>query len=162
MTDRPFAILFVCLANICRSPLAEGAFRHAVEQAGVADRFRLDSAALGRSHVGRPPDRRAMMTAARHGFDISMLRARRLAREDFEQFDLILGMDRINYADLRALTPPNCRADVGLYRERTEGLLESVPDPYHGTIQDFETVYQIVERGSGMLLDALLPHLKAA
>lgn len=162
MTDRPYAILFVCLANICRSPLAEGAFRHAIERAGVADRFRLDSASIGRSHVGHPPDRRAMMTAARHGFDISMLRARRLRREDFEQFDLILGMDRINYADLRALTPQDSHAKVGLYREYSEGVGESVPDPYHGTLSDFESVYQIVERSSNALLDILLPQLKAA
>ncbi len=162
MTDTPYAILFVCLGNICRSPLAEGAFRHVAEQAGLSDRFRLDSAALGRSHLGHPPDRRAMMVAARHGFDISTLRARRLMRTDFESFDLILGMDRINFADLRALTPREARAEVALYRERTEGVQESVPDPYYGTIHDFETVYQLVERGSRALLESLLPRVQAA
>ena len=162
MSEKPYAVLFVCLANICRSPLAEGAFRHAAEQAGLLDRFHIDSASLGRSHTGQPPDRRSILVAAQHGFDISMLRARRLKKEDFERFDLILGMDRFNFADLRALTPKGSPAEVGLYRERAEGVPASVPDPYHGTVQDFESVYQIVASGSQALLESLRPKLQAA
>lgn len=162
MTDRPFAILFVCLGNICRSPLAEGAFRQAATRAGLAQRFRIDSAGLGDYHVGHPPDRRAIATAARHGIDIAMLRARLVTRADFDRFDLILGMDQSNLAGLLDRAPPAPHAEVALYRARAEGVSAPVPDPYYGTAEDFEAVYQIVARGSAALLDALKPPVRVA
>ncbi len=155
MSDTPFAILFVCLGNICRSPLAEGAFRHAVETAGLSSRFRIDSAGTAGYHIGSPPDRRAIAVARHHGFDIAPLRARQVAAGDFHRFDLILAMDTANLANLQALAPDDARADVALYRTRTEGIVASVPDPYYGGAPEFEAVCALVERGSRALLASL-------
>lgn len=155
MTRPPFAILFVCLGNICRSPLAEGAFRHVAAEAGLGQRFHLDSAGIGGWHAGAPPDRRAIRVAAIRGFDISGLRARQVIPADFDCFDLILAMDRDNLADLHGLAPAGTRAEVALYRERAEGVARPVPDPYYGTLQDFEAVCRMVEQGSHSLLASM-------
>lgn len=94
------SILFVCMGNICRSPLAEGIFGHLVAEAGLTGGFMIDSAGTGGWHEGEPPDRRSIATAKSHSIDISGQRARRIRPRDFRDFDLILAMDRDNLAAL--------------------------------------------------------------
>src|ERR1700677_1416485 len=114
-TKEPFRILFVCLGNICRSPTAEGAFRHlcAAEAPGLD--IEVDSAGTGDYHLGEPPDARSRRAAAARGIDLSRLRARQVGRQDFARFDLILAMDRHNLRALRAMSPPGARARVELF-----------------------------------------------
>ncbi|MDV6332377.1 low molecular weight protein-tyrosine-phosphatase [Asticcacaulis sp. 201] len=149
------AILFVCLGNICRSPLAEGVFRAQVETAGATDRFSIDSAGCGGWHAGEQPDTRAIQTAARHGIDISAQRARQIQIDDFDRFDLILGLDRDNVRHLTAMRPDTARAKVALYLDEALGLSKNVPDPYYGGLSDFETVYALCEKASAGLLKQL-------
>ncbi len=154
------AILFVCLGNICRSPLAEGVMRHAADIAGVSSRFTLESAGCGGWHTGEPPDRRAIACAARHGLDISGQRARQVTADDFDAFDLILGMDRDNVRHLTRLQPPGSRARVALYLEEVQNLsgnmgrARDVPDPYYGDDRDFETVFALCAQASDALVKA--------
>ena len=149
------AILFVCLGNICRSPLAEGTMRHAADAAGVGHRFTLDSAGCGGWHAGEPPDRRSVACAARHGLDISGQRARQVTADDFDAFDLILGMDRDNVRHLTGLKPSGSRARVALYLEETLGRAKDVPDPYYGDDRDFEAVYTLCRQAGDALVKAL-------
>ncbi len=100
----PTRILFVCLGNICRSPAAEGVFQHLLTEAGLDDRFALDSAGTGAWHEGQPADRRMRQAAERRGIQLTSI-ARQVTAEDFERFDLILAMDASNLQDLRALAP---------------------------------------------------------
>ncbi|ESQ81678.1 hypothetical protein AEAC466_20500 [Asticcacaulis sp. AC466] len=150
------AILFVCLGNICRSPLAEGVFRAQAEAAGVANRFIIDSAGCGGWHAGEQPDTRAIQTAARHGIDISGQRARQIQTDDFDRFDLILGLDRDNVRHLTAMRPDTARAKVALYLDEALGVAKNVPDPYYGGSSDFEAVYALCEKASTALLKQLL------
>ncbi len=149
------SVLFVCLGNICRSPLAEGILQAKVDAAGLSDRFQLDSAGCGGWHVGEAPDPRSIAAAARHGVSIDHQKARKLTTEDFDAFDLILGMDRDNVAYLRKMKPRESRARVALYLEDALGTAKDVPDPYYGTPADFETVFQLCDRASDALLKAL-------
>ncbi|MDC7677157.1 low molecular weight protein-tyrosine-phosphatase [Asticcacaulis machinosus] len=149
------SVLFVCLGNICRSPLAEGVFRHKVAEAGLSDQFFIDSAGTGGWHAGDPPDRRSIAVAARYGIAIHEQCARKLVREDFDRFDLILGLDRQNLSDIRRLQPTGTKAKVGLYLEQALGLRKDVPDPYYGGPKDFETVYGLCEDASVALLKQL-------
>src|SRR6478609_10576245 len=99
----PIGVLFVCLGNICRSPTAEGVFRHTIAQAGLASHFHVDSAGTGDWHVGNPPDRRAIAAARRRGYDLTPLRGRQVEVADFRRFGWILAMDRYNLRALNAL-----------------------------------------------------------
>jgi protein-tyrosine phosphatase len=103
-------VLMVCMGNICRSPTAEGVLRHKLHEAGLHDLVVVDSAGTHAYHVGDPPDNRSMQHARRRGYDLSALRARRVADADFERFDLILAMDWDNYALLEEQCPPQHRA----------------------------------------------------
>jgi protein-tyrosine phosphatase len=113
------AVLFVCLGNICRSPLAEAAFRREAERAGIT--VRADSAGTGDWHVGKPPDPRARAEALRHGIDISAYRGRQIERADFLRFDRIVAMDGNNLAHLRAMTPPSATARLSLLLDHLPG-----------------------------------------
>lgn len=154
--DRP-AILFLCLGNICRSPLAEGAARAAFADAGIA--AKLDSAGTGDWHIGHPPDRRAQAEARRRGTDISGLRGRQLAVEDFYRFDLILAADAANLREARALAPADATARVRLMLDLVPGRRgESVADPYYGDAGGFAATWDdvsavaaalVAERSSG-------------
>lgn len=125
------AILFLCLGNICRSPLAEGAARAAFEAAGI-DAV-LDSAGTGDWHVGRAPDHRAQAEARRRGADISGLCARQLVREDFYRFDRILAADETNLRDARAIAPADATARLQLMLDLVPGRAgDSIADPYYG------------------------------
>jgi protein-tyrosine phosphatase len=148
-------ILFVCLGNICRSPLAEGIFRHLVQTEGLEERYLIDSAGTGGWHVGNPPDPRSAEVATRHGLEL-VGSARTVRPSDFEEFDLVVAMDRQNLRDLedRGSGGP---ARLRLLREfdPEAGDDVDVPDPYYGGDDGFERVYRMVERSCRQLLDHL-------
>ena len=159
-SPRPIRVLFVCLGNICRSPLAEGLFQKKVIDAGLADRFEVESAGTGGWHVGAPPDRRMTATAATHGVDLSMLRGRQLERSDLDHFDHVFVMDKSNLHDTLYLDPNGDHGTrVRLFREFDPDPGDyQVPDPYYGGDAGFENVYQIADRTT----DAILERLRAA
>jgi protein-tyrosine phosphatase len=139
-------ILFVCLGNICRSPLLEGLARHAVSGAGRAGDFELDSAGTGAWHAGQPPDHRAIAAARRRGVDISAQRARPVQATDFARFDLILAADRENLHWLRARCPADATCRIELALDWACGLAATdVPDPYTGSDADFDVVCRLAE-----------------
>lgn len=150
-------ILFVCLGNIVRSPLAENMFLHLADAAGCGDRYLADSAGTGGWHAGEQPDSRMRQVALQHGFYYSGM-ARQFTRQDFDRFDLIIAMDRENRADLLDLTRNEAdRTKIHLLREFDPEADpgSEVPDPYYGGLQGFELVYQIVERSCQGLLETL-------
>ncbi|KTE78324.1 low molecular weight protein-tyrosine-phosphatase [Sphingopyxis sp. A083] len=150
--DAP-AILFLCLGNICRSPLAEGAARAAFADAGIA--VRLDSAGTGDWHVGHPPDARAQAEARRHDVDIGDLRARQLVRGDFHRFDLILAADADNLRTARALAPADATARLMLMLDLVPGRAgESVTDPYYGADDGFAETWADVSAVAAALVAA--------
>ena len=147
------AILFLCLGNICRSPLAEGAARAAFAKAGIE--ARLDSAGTGDWHVGHPPDPRAQAEARRRGADISDLRARQLRRADFDDFDLILAADEANLRDALAIRPTKARADLKLMLDLVPGREgEGVTDPYYGADEGFAVTWDDVDAVAAALVAA--------
>jgi protein-tyrosine phosphatase len=145
------SVLFVCLGNICRSPLAEGAMRRLVEAQGAA--VEIDSAGTGDWHIGHAPDPRAQAEALRRGLDISMLRARQVTEEDFHRFDHIVAMDAKNLADLLAMQPDSARAALSLLLDHAEG--GDVPDPYYGGDEGFAETFRLVEAGVQGLLQVI-------
>jgi protein-tyrosine phosphatase len=147
------SILFVCMGNICRSPLAEGIFTHLVEEAGLRDRFSIDSAGTGSWHQGDQPDRRSIATARQHGIDITAQKARRVRTADFDDFDLILAMDGNNVSALRALAPD--ADNIHLFGDLALGSGEDIPDPYYGGADGFEAVYARLLAGCRKLLSTL-------
>mgnify|MGYP006283353697 CR=1 FL=1 len=149
--DKIPAIFFLCLGNICRSPLAEGAALAAFAAAGID--ARLDSAGTGDWHVGRPPDPRAQAEARRRGIDISDLRARQLVHEDFYRFDLILAADTANLRDARALAPADASARVRLMLDLVpERRGEGVTDPYYGADDGFAATWDDVRAVAAALV----------
>jgi protein-tyrosine phosphatase len=156
-TDSPrTAVLFVCLGNICRSPLAEGVFLHLVERAGLGDRFEVDSAGTGSWHVGELPDARATMVASKHGIELAS-RARQITRDDLEHFDYVIAMDRENLRNIeRMALGAESDADIRLLREfDREADGDEVPDPYYGGASGFENVFAMVHRSCQTLLERL-------
>ena len=146
------AILFLCLGNICRSPLAEGAARAAFARANIA--AHLDSAGTGDWHVGHPPDRRAQAEARRRGIDISMLRGRQLLAQDFRRFDLILAADDANLRDALAIRPADARAELLLMLDLLPGRAgDSVTDPYYGGDDGFAATWDDVDAVAAALVD---------
>lgn len=139
-------ILFVCMGNICRSPTAEGVFRSHARRLAPALDIEFDSAGTHAYHAGEPPDPRTIDAAARRGIDLTHLRARQVSEDDFERFDLIVAMDRLNHATLLDRSPPE-------HHERIRTLLEfagkaapaDVPDPYYGGAKGFDDVLDLVE-----------------
>ena len=154
------AVLFVCLGNICRSPIAEGVFRAAVAQAGLAGRIVTASAGLGNWHIGSRPDRRAIQAAQRRGYDLSAVRGRQVDVADFGRFGWILAMDDSNLRALTAMKPPEFGGHLGLLLDFAPdvGVLE-VPDPYYGAPEGFERVLDLVEVATAGLLARLRPTL---
>ncbi len=152
-------ILFVCLGNICRSPMAEGVVRAELARRGLLDRVELDSAGTGDWHVGEPPDPRARQAAAARGVDISGLRGRQVSPADFSRFDLILAMDRDNYADLLALAGDAHAHKVRLFLEfARDGNGDEVPDPYFGGPEGFEHVLDLLQDAAAGLADHIERH----
>lgn len=149
------AFLFVCLGNICRSPLAEAAFRAAAEDAGIA--VIADSAGTGGWHAGEAPDRRSIAVAAKHGIDITGLRARQVTRADFDRFDHILALDPQNLADLRRIAPAGGRARLRLLLDAVPGWEgRAVDDPYYGGPEGFDRTWDEVRAAADRLVEELV------
>jgi protein-tyrosine phosphatase len=153
-----FRVLMVCMGNICRSPTAEGVFRAALNRAGIGNRVRTDSAGLGDWHIGAPPDPRAVEAARRRGYDLSALRGRKVAREDFTRFDWILCMDESNLKTLSELKPDDFTGHIGLLLDfAPEAGLREVPDPYYGGPEGFDRVLDLIEASAAGLVARLQP-----
>jgi protein-tyrosine phosphatase len=149
-------ILFVCLGNICRSPTVEGVARHLAALEAPQLGLEFDSAGTADYHIGHPPDPRSQRAALARGYDITQLRARQVMREDFRRFDLLLAMDEDNLRELRAMAPEGraSRAELFLSYWPQAGR-SSVPDPYYGGQEGFDTVLDLAEQGSRGLFGAL-------
>lgn len=153
-THPDVSVLFICSGNICRSPTAEGVFRRRVEEAGLGDRIRIDSAGTGSWHVGEPPDSRSQATALRRGYDLSAQRARHLKIGDCRKFDLLIVMDSANHSAVRRL----CVGHGKLHRMlefAPDSPERDVPDPYHGGPGGFDHVLDLIEQASIGLLEHL-------
>ncbi|MEG3147519.1 low molecular weight protein-tyrosine-phosphatase [Sphingomonas sp. RT2P30] len=150
----PPAILFVCLGNICRSPLAEAALRAEADRAGLA--ITVDSAGTGDWHSGKAPDRRAQAVALRHGIDIAGYRARQVTVADFARFTHIFALDPNNLATLRRLAPGDARAELALLLDLLPGRAgEGVADPYFGTAAGFDKAWHDVHAAACALITRL-------
>ena len=146
---KKYAVLFCCMGNICRSPTAEGVFRHLVREAGLQDQVHIDSARTHDYHVGNPPDERSQQHASLRGYDLSDLRARQVHPLDFERFDLIVVMDHENSASLVDDCPAEHRHKLRRLMEfAPAGMGDVVADPYQGGRERFETVLDHVEAAS--------------
>jgi len=149
-------VLFVCTGNICRSPTAEGVFRHMLHKEGMDKWVHADSVGLQGYHIGNPPDHRSQQIAGKRGYSLSGLRARRLNKNDFENFDLILAMDKGHLEHMRRHCPPEYSERIRLFMAYApHNQHDEVPDPYYGSIHDFEFVLDLIEEGSKGLIEAL-------
>ena len=147
-------VLFVCMGNICRSPTAEGVFRHLLRENNLEDLVDVDSAGTHGYHVGEAPDQRTQRAAARRGYDLSGIRARKVARQDLEYFDLILAMDRNSLEALLIVCPPDRADRLGLFMDYSKNFDDDeVPDPYYGLGHGFDLVLDMVEDATNGLVD---------
>lgn len=148
-------ILFVCMGNICRSPSAEGFFATALQMSNYKEQVSIDSAGTHGYHVGQTPDSRAVATAAHFGVDISRLRARKVEVSDFNDFDLIIAMDRNNLEDLQRIQPADSKASLKMMMQyHPEAQPVEVPDPYYGDMDGFTYMCQLLESATqGLLKD---------
>lgn len=141
------SVLFVCLGNICRSPLAEAAFRAEAEQAGLS--VEIDSAGTDDWHIGHPPDPRAIAVARRNGIDIGGLRARQVTPNDFRRFDHVIALDAQNFTNLERMQPADGKAELSLLLDDVEGREgEAVADPYYGEDEHFDETWRDVTEGA--------------
>lgn len=155
----PVRVCFVCLGNICRSPTAEGIFRRLVSERHLGDRIEIDSAGTSRWHTGTAPDQRAQQEAARRGVDLSGLRARQVHAGDLVWFDVVVGMDRQNVADLLDLAPDAAAQQrvvlLGAFVPDAGTSPPEVGDPYYGGDDGFAEVFDLITEGCSGLLDHL-------
>jgi protein-tyrosine phosphatase len=161
MSDQPtISVLFVCMGNICRSPTAEGVFRHHVSGAGLEEHIHIDSAGTHAYHVGEPPDRRARAAAERRGISLEEIQARRVHPDDYERFSYIIAMDQDNLAILEEQSDGAHREKLRLFLEFSSGPEREVPDPYYGGATGFERVLDLVDDASRGLLEELRSKMK--
>ncbi len=155
-------VLFVCLGNICRSPLAEGIFKKLVHNQGLDKKIMCDSAGTSGWHIGDLPDPRTEDVAENHGIHLDHL-GRKFILEDFNRFDYIIAMDRNNFADIRLVLGSE-KFDPKKLRMMRDfddlGKGEDVPDPYYGGADGFEYVYQVLQRSCANLLDQIVKENK--
>ena len=152
------SVLFVCMGNICRSPTAEGVFRHVVDQKNMGDVIRIDSAGTHAYHIGESPDPRSQSTAKSHGVDLSLQRARQIESIDFDKFDYVIAMDNANFENLKCVADDKEQlARLHLFMSFSKGWDNSeVPDPYYGEgNKGFERVFDMVQSAS----EGLLAHI---
>ncbi|MBM74137.1 MAG: phosphotyrosine protein phosphatase [Proteobacteria bacterium] len=154
------SICFVCLGNICRSPTAEGVFKQLIKTHGLNEQFFVDSAGTSAYHVGEAADPRSRAVAQEYGYSLTS-RSRQVQKRDFQDFDLIVAMDRSNLKSLNEMSPANARATVALCRDfdSSSPPNSDVPDPYYGGEDGFLTVLQICERSSKGILAHFYPDL---
>ena len=154
---RTVNVLFCCMGNICRSPLAHGHFEALVRERGLADRIRVDSAGTHAYHIGKAPDPRSQDTARRHGLDLSAQRARQVNAQDLAKFDYVIAMDEDNLAILHRHAGNEHRHKVRLFLDYAPKLgVREVPDPYYGGPDGFEHVYRLVDAASHGLLEDIV------
>lgn len=148
-------LLFVCLGNICRSPMAEGVFRRVAEDENLLHLFEIDSAGMGDWHKGQAPDARAQAAARKRGVDISGQSARKVELEDFDRFDLLLAMDGANYEELLEIAPHSARDKVRYFLDYAPHVgTQHVPDPYYGGEAGFDRALDLIEAAAhGLLAD---------
>lgn len=152
-------VLFVCMGNICRSPIAEGVFRFIVEKNGLQEKFLIDSAGTHGYHIGKNPDTRAIETALKHGIDIRNIKAREVEDTDFEIFNYIVAMDKGNLELLHAQSPKEYKYKIDLllsYVEEKCKINIEVPDPYIHELEAFERVYNMIDSGAKALFNHIL------
>ena len=150
-------VLFVCMGNICRSPTAEGVFRHKVKNAALENEIEIDSAGTHAYHIGNPPDPRAQSAALKRGIDLSPLRARRVKPEDFMHYDYVIAMDESNRKDLQTVCPAGYEDRIHMFLDFGGSDNNEVPDPYYGSGNGFEIVLNLIEDAS----EGLLKHLSS-
>lgn len=149
------AVLFVCTGNICRSPTADGMLRKLIKDANLSD-ITVDSCGMTGYHIGEKPDHRTCDIAKKRGLDLTHLKARRIEREDIDQFDLLLAMDRGHLQEMKAFFPTEKHHKLALFMSFADGEnARDVPDPYYGGIKGFDDVFDMVEEGCLALLDSL-------
>ncbi|HNC27166.1 MAG TPA: low molecular weight protein-tyrosine-phosphatase [Accumulibacter sp.] len=149
-------VLFVCMGNICRSPTAEGVFRHLLRQKNLEDKVEVDSAGTHGYHVGEAPDQRTQRAAASRSYDLSDMRARKVAAQDLDYFDLILAMDQNNLDALKRICPPDKHERLGLFMSYSKNFDDDeVPDPYYGLGHGFDLVLDMIEDAASGLLEGI-------
>ena len=148
-----FRVLLVCMGNICRSPTAEGVLRQFIKINNLGDVIEVDSAGTHGYHVGEAPDSRTQRAAAIRGYNLSQLRARKVARQDMDYFDLILAMDKSNLDNLQRISTPEQQEKLGLFMDYAKNFDDDeVPDPYYGLGHGFDLVLDMVEDASNGLI----------
>lgn len=156
-------VLFVCMGNICRSPTAEGVFKEFIRKHRLEGSVEVDSAGTHGYHVGEPPDSRTQRAAASRGYDLSNIRARRVAPQDLDYFDLVLAMDRHNIDALMTISRPEHRKKIRLFMDFAKHFDDDeVPDPYYGLGHGFDLVLDMIEDASKGLVDDICHRQKAA
>ena len=150
-------LLFVCSGNICRSPTAEGVFRHLMLKDGTSESFHLDSCGIGPWHAGSPPDRRSIAAAEKRGIDIGYIRARQITSADFHDFDLLLAMECQHQDRLKELAPPEAHGRIRMLLEPLAERMSrmEVPDPYYGGEMGFELVLDLMQEAYVAWMDKL-------
>lgn len=156
-----YRVLLVCMGNICRSPTAEGVLRKYITNNRLGDRVEVDSAGTHGYHVGEAPDSRTQRAAAMRGYNLSQLRARKVAYQDLEYFDLILAMDRSNLDNLRRMALPEQFDKIRLFMDYASHFEDDeVPDPYYGLGHGFDLVLDMVEDAAQGLVEELKKKLE--
>ena len=151
-----YRVLLVCMGNICRSPTAEGVLRFFIKTNNLGDKVEVDSAGTHGYHVGEAPDGRTQRAAAIRGYNLSQLRARKVARQDLDYFDLILAMDKTNLDNLQRMATPDQQKKLKLFMEYSRNYDDDeVPDPYYGLGHGFDLVLDMVEDASQGLIDEM-------
>ena len=151
-----YRVLLVCMGNICRSPTAEGVLRCFIKNNNLGDKVEVDSAGTHGYHVGEAPDSRTQRAAAVRGYNLSQLRARKVARQDLDYFDLILAMDKSNLDNLRRLATPEQQERIKLFMDYARSFDDDeVPDPYYGLGHGFDLVLDMVEDASLGLIEEI-------
>lgn len=153
----PVSVLFVCLGNICRSPAAQGILEKRIEEAGLQGQIAVDSCGTAAFNVGKSPDERSLSASLRAGYDISGQIARQICDEDYEEFDYIIAMDRINLTNVTAWAPVNYQGEIQLFMHYCKnGGNSQIPDPYYKEADAFDGVIKSLEKAA----DGLLAHIR--
>ncbi|MDR2186706.1 MAG: low molecular weight phosphotyrosine protein phosphatase [Azonexus sp.] len=151
-----YRVLMVCMGNICRSPTAEGVLRKFIQQNKLGDKVEVDSAGTHGYHVGEAPDNRTQRAAKARGYDLSQLRARKVAQQDLDYFDLILAMDKSNLDHLKRLATPEQSKRIKLFMDYAKHFDDDeVPDPYYGLGHGFDLVLDMVEDAAAGLVEEI-------